>query len=460
MTITWTGRTAVPADFLGVHAIGAAQVWQGNEHIYAPDALDYKVGAARLFGTVFHSEAQPSRDGPINWAKFDRVMNQAHAAGMKSVTWTNFAMPPWLCTQALDIGAWQMCLPNSKDRWLHAWMLPLLTRYPLIDRVEVANEIEQGENEAARVGGGYWQGNGGHLMEFSDWHFELRDLVKQRLGRTIKIVAPSMSGVIGNLRPHIEWLKAYPLADEFDEFSLHLYHGRWDTVGMPEGPENGWLCLNEFTAALRGLGLPQPIVDGEHGMGPGVTPDALYNVAVMEAALGIKQLHFFSTSQIVQDEAYIGCPARNRAFRIALEDAAFDVQGRTITRLEMLPSAKRMKITYGEPAPAPVPVPTPAPTPAPTPTPVDIRLAVQQEVAAAVQTVVSRLPGLIDAAIATRLPAAVSAEVANTVKDRVEAALTRLPAAVAAEVANTVTDRVEAALTGRRVAISLTGTVE
>lgn len=339
MPVLFSGSRAVPQDFLTVHSIGADVSHQASYVGDTQEPANYKVGGHRLYGMVHPSEALTSRGGAFNWSHYDKVIGKIRSAGTPlKLTYVNFNWP--FQTAGYDGGAWTMSLPDDRAEW-ERFVLALFTRYPEIGVMEVANEVF-----APNVGG-FWRGSVADLTTFSNWCLDMRAKILATTGRSIEVWAPSIPGFYGNHTPYLNWLGGFARRMEFDAVPAHFYFATWRTINQPAGNGNGWVCPLELRAGLNSIGMSSiPIADNEHGFGGGIDPDTLYNTAVYEATvMGYRNLALFSTSQIAQDEAYIGAPAVNANFRGALESAAAAVNGRVITQVVDNGSG-RFSITY------------------------------------------------------------------------------------------------------------------
>jgi hypothetical protein len=381
----WSGRRVVPADFLGVHAVGVLTN-HGLSTTYAGGAdepADYKVGNHRTYGALNANQVWNAKGAAFDWTLFDAAFQKYRKSGRAfSAIYTPFNFPPFMQTIPAGGGDWAMSLPTDRAEY-ERFILALFQRYPEFKILEVANEAlcpgVQDPRSSRPQDRSFWRGSYSELATFCDWNLDLRQKIQSATGRRVEIWCFSIPGFFDNIVPTNSaldpkgglrnFLTGYARRGEFDAFPIHLYYGEEPSVGNAASAANAWTCWKECRAMLDGLGLQaKPIADNEHGLGPKATPEMIYRTSVFEAVvMGLRCLTWFSTSQILKDEAYIGEPFRNAATRGALEAASAALDGRTITRVVEDPTHKYgIRIEYADSTtPIPVPPVTP-PVPAPT----------------------------------------------------------------------------------------------
>jgi hypothetical protein len=376
-TVVYDGPgISVPQSFVGVHSVGiggAIRGWDDDETNF-----NYKIGAYRMYGTFPWRMAQ-SGPNAYDWSEFDARFARLRRSGtIKSVTWTYFEPPHYLRTKPQKDGNWQMQAVPYADAL--EFTRRLLTRYPEIDTLECANEViaSRPPNHDKGYVGGFWVGTEAELRTWCERVLDIRNVLQAELKRPIKVLAPSIPGMISQLHapeglPH--FLDRFPRRNEFDGFPAHFYKARAETVALSAGAANNYTCWKELREALLARGLTRPIHDNEHGfafpdgMSDEAMATAVYNYFVKAAVLGMANVTLFSSSRPRSSgdhNAYVGEPVNKPVVKAAIEDAHRDLAGRTITRVVDPGGGRRYQVTasaVAEPSPTTAPPPVNAAPP-------------------------------------------------------------------------------------------------
>ena len=319
----------VPRDFGCIHHVGLEVCWpclNGNNLYFGPDPdFNARINAVRLYGMggLEWGNSTETAPGDYNWSRWDSAFAKFRRIGVKSVIYTIYNPPPFYTRHPHDYGGWRGQLPNSQgalDRWLTA----ITARYPEIKIVEVANEVF-----GPSIGDAFWIGTEQELATLADWVLDWR----RKTGWQGKIWSPSIPGVLGNVRPFLAWLAAYPRTSEFDAIPAHFYHLTAERLGEPSSAATGWTAFLELRDGLRAAGIDKPIVDGEKGFDPGpVDAATIFNYGVKAAVMGIQQVCYFHWGSYGNDETNLGQPFRNSDVKQAFEDLSA-LAGKRITRV-------------------------------------------------------------------------------------------------------------------------------
>jgi hypothetical protein len=334
----------VPHDFACIHHTGLEVCWpclSGKDLYFGPDpSFDARINSVRLYGMggLEWGKSTEKTPGKYDWTLWDSAFAKFRRLGVKSAIYTLYNPPPFYTRHEHDYGGWRGQLPNSLPA-LNRWLSAITARYPEIQVIEVANEVF-----APSIRSGFWIGTEQELMQMADAVLDWR----KSTGWRGKIWSPSIPGVLGNVKPFLRWLKAYPRSQEFDAISAHFYHLTAEHLGKPASRATGWTAFVELRDGLRAAGLDKAIVDGEKGFDPGVAnPAAIFNYGIKAVLEGIQQVCFFHWGSYGNDETNLGQPFRNPEVKRAFEDLA-RLADKRITRVEQASPGSRWIVTADE----------------------------------------------------------------------------------------------------------------